>query len=172
MMIGAGVTASTADCHPCLHPLLLISSTQLLPDLAIRILSSCLSWILMMETPSCIAMSTAIPPQLFSYLQFSILKLRQFLNFLLFTYHMVNFFHRKMQKTYFHKPLYWFTSELWSGRPASLGVWRISCVRLHKDFMLILLRRLRTSNTPVHFLNSKLLVKNLWPKSFEKIPPN
>ena len=168
MMIGAGVTTFTADCqywHPPLQP-------PLLPDLAIRILSSCLSWILMMETPSialqCPPHQSQIPPQLFWYLQFSILKLRQFLNFL----HIIwsTFFTAKCRK-YFHKPLNWFISELWSGL-ASHGVWRISCVRLHKDFMLILLRRLRTSNTPVHFLNSKLLLVNVRPKNFEKIPHN
>ena len=156
MMIGAGVTTNTADCqycHPCQDSLLL---SPLVPDDGDSIAMQC--------PPH----QSQIPPQLFWYLQFSILKLRQFLNFL----HIIwsTFFTAKCRK-YFHKPLNWFISELWSGL-ASHGVWRISCVRLHKDFMLILLRRLRTSNTPVHFLNSKLLVVNVWPKSFEKITHN
>ena len=97
-MIGAGVTTNTADCqywHPCQDSLLL---SPLVPDDGDSVMH-------------CIAMTmstTSVANPTTTLLISPILKLSQFLNFL----HMVSFFHRKMQKTYFHKPLFWFTSEL------------------------------------------------------------
>ena len=91
MMIGAGVTTNTADCqywHSCQDSPLL---SLLVPDDGDTVMST-----------------TSVANPTTTLLISPILKLRQFLNFL----HMVNFFPRKMQKTYFHKPLFWFTSEL------------------------------------------------------------
>ena len=91
MMIGAGVTTNTADCqywHPYQDSLLL---SLLVPDDGDTVMST-----------------TSVANPTTTLLISPILKLSQFLNFL----HMVNFFPRKMQKTYFHKPLFWFTSEL------------------------------------------------------------
>ena len=151
MMIGAGVTTNTADCqycHPCQDSLLL---SLLVPDDGDTVMST---------TSDANPTTTLLISPIFHSQAASVSKL--------FTYGQL--FSPQNAENIFSQTFVLVYQWTVIRRLACGRVWRISCVRFHKDFMLILVRRLRISNTPLHFLNSKLLVKNLWPKSFERFP--
>ena len=95
-MIGAGVTTNTADCqycHPCQDSLLL---SPLVPDDGDSVMH-CYD-----HVHHIIRKSHHNSSHISNSQAKSVSKL--------FTYGQL--FSRKMQKTYFHKPLFWFTSEL------------------------------------------------------------